>query len=88
MSEPIKVGDLVQIVRARYCCPEKTAWGHIFVVDAITTANSICIYCGRELGLQATAWTGDWCAAEVERLKRIPPLSELDDVQREEGIHA
>jgi hypothetical protein len=34
------------------------------------------------------AWDGDHYAVEVHRLKRIPPLGELDDVRQDEEIEA
>jgi hypothetical protein len=87
MDKPISVGDLVQIIRERICCQHETAWGHVFVVSKITKELCLCSYCGKDIGLQVIAWTEDINeGAELMRLKRIPPLSELEGERIEGNI--
>lgn len=90
MSEPIKVGDLVVVVKSNNCpCPHpSTAIGMIFKVQKITlTTNPHCGSCGRPV-------PKDYCAVEGDdhyalwRLKRIPDFPELADERHDEEITA
>lgn len=87
----IKVGDLVQIVKPLPCCGGVASLGQIFAVAEVN---------GDERGLRCTV-CGHWTAHSVDardardnlwvplsRLKRIPPLDELDDVKRDVEITA
>lgn len=89
MSEPIKVGDLVVVVRA--CCMTAEKWVGITFTAAPPNARyqpwSNC--CGRKTpgrgfaeNTQAGANWSEWF------LKRIPPLSELEGEKRREEIEA
>lgn len=79
MDKPIQVGDLVQVVLPRLCgCNGKI--GEIFFVIRFDTdeRSGRCYDCGKRT---FSAWTptvplGD-ASIEVRRLKRIPPLDEL-----------
>jgi hypothetical protein len=91
MSEPIKVGDLVVVVRGRWCCGHSTGReGHIFTVTEIGRAphKEICRFCSRE-DIEPGA-KGHPCGKGIDlySLKRIPPLSELEGEKREEEIRA
>lgn len=91
MSEQIKAGDLVVIVKTTPCgCCPPTSVGRIFRVIRVKGSGlSRCTSCGfgwKRDGAYAFAEEGN--GADVWRLKRIPPLRELDDVKREEEIHA
>jgi hypothetical protein len=74
----ISVGDLVQIVRARACCAEHTGWGHVFRVKKIETDDYACHYCKKDVGIMTVAWGEGLSGAEISRLKRIPPLDEIE----------
>lgn len=87
MSEPIKVGDLVQIVRPTTCCGDENATGLVFVVQAISVTDWWC-ECGASGDDCVHAMHQDGECVELSRLKRIPPLSELDDVKQDEEITA
>jgi hypothetical protein len=86
MSEPIKVGDWVMVVRV--CCDKyMDGAGPIFRVAKIhgLGRGTICTYC------EAITPNTDRAAAEgvlvgvpLPWLKRIPPLSELGDVEHKE----
>ena len=86
MSEPIKVGDLVQVVRPQICgCNH--SMGSIFIVDHIEGGPNICSGCGRKFADVLDAWQkGAQWAAGVHSLKRIPPLSELEGQRTEETL--
>lgn len=93
MNKPIQAGDLVQVIRPS-ACPVATSanLGHIFVVDAILTekeANS-CRYCGAQNhGDHLYAFEkGPYVAWGLRRLKRIPPLEELEGEKHDERIEA
>ena len=85
-DRPIQVGDLVQIIRARGCCPDHTSWGYTFVVSKIMDSNWVCLYCGKEHERLLCAFEKDTCIAETRRLKRIPPLEELEGQRTEEKL--
>ena len=86
MSEPIKVGDLVMVVKKNVCGCDWSV-GMVFKVIAIdrTQAKNWCCKCGALYGPFDQAVNGVWGAA-LYRLKRIPPLSELESEKREEDI--
>jgi hypothetical protein len=87
MDKPISVGDLVVIVRLRECCPENTKLGLIYRVNSLRTAEYACHYCGKPHGGQWTvAWGEGNVGANVVRLKRIPPLSDLEGERTQEDI--
>ena len=87
MSEPIKPGDMVQIVRPTYCCGSDEKLGLVFRVERME-ADVLRCNCGhvhpREVHVELP--NGWWI--ELSRLKRIPPLFELDDVRQDEEITA
>jgi len=92
MSE-IKVGDLVMVMRA--FCPHFGKPGYVFTVLGIEAANNFegCSQCGvaniRDGRPLAKADIGHGLGFyPLALLKRIPPLGELDDVKRDEEIHA
>ncbi len=87
MDKPIAVGDLVQVVKQRRCCVERTKWGDIYQVSAISSGVFQCIYCGKISDVLidvAYDDAGDCC--EIDRLKRIPPLDELEGQSTEEKL--
>lgn len=85
MSKPIAVGDLVQIVKPSPCCNSSTAVGHTFVVNRIDSSPSMCKHCGENIfGASAVKPNGYWTL--LSRLKRIPPLSELEGQRTEENL--
>lgn len=85
MSEPIKVGDLVMVVKWPHEHRQKYL-GHIFPVQSIAAYVS-CSQCG-QLWVEPTAETPTHRGVPISWLKKIPPLSELDDVKRDEEITA
>ena len=90
MSERIALGDLVITVRPMRCCGSVKSLGRINCVDSYTKESSIlCTTCGRTYHHDGTAVTfisGE--AEESYRLKRIPPLEELERETRKEEIEA
>ena len=88
-NKPISAGDLVQIVRNRRCgCT--TYMGLVFVVKSIATSAKggychLCLGDTYPVGTvrAETPWGG---YSELSRLKRIPPLDELESERRDEEI--
>lgn len=79
MSGPIKVGDLVMVVKLPACKCPRTHLGEIFTV--IEVDGPIGWHCGAcksktGYGMTARLTTQFW--AGFYRLKRIPPLEELE----------
>jgi hypothetical protein len=87
MSEPIKTGDLVQIVRPTRCGCGKSI-GLIFQVSAVESHSSYCDTCKAQLGTEIVALGLHHYGMPLWRLKRIPPLSELEGEKRDEEITA
>lgn len=86
-QQPIAVGDLVVVARASACCGS-TAWmGHTFKVTRIGRSPTSCHKCDGRVGAPAALGspTGKW--AGLDRLKRIPPLEELEGQRTEEKLH-
>lgn len=80
MSEPIKAGDLVQVVRGNRCCGYAADdIGKITVVASLRSSTAgECFKCGQlqgEDGAIAVTAAGDFF---VWKLRRIPPLEELE----------
>ena len=83
MRKEIQVGDLVVVVKPTYCCGYARSLGMTFVVNKIMEGPSRCGNCGAiDETLDALKPDGDW--AELGRLKRIPPLKELEGQRTEE----
>jgi hypothetical protein len=58
-------------------------------VDYLVRGPNSCGTCGRSFEDNNDAWfKGSTIAFDLYRLKRIPPLDELDDVKQDEEIHA
>lgn len=87
MREPIKVGDLVMVIR----------WGHKhgpmgrdpnpgtpYIVTLLDKAT--CTVCGESLGMGAAGHDGR--GVPVSWLRKIDPQAELDDVKQDEEITA
>ena len=87
-EKPIAVGDLVQVVRPTLCCDNSRSVGVVRkVIDGIRASLGHC-RCG-DIRPQTdadfvTLDNGNSC--ERVRLKRIPPLSELEGERTEEQL--
>lgn len=85
MSEPIKIGDLVAIVRS--CCVGFRDGVSIFRVESMrpTRTSSFCSSCGGTLPNEAYASDApQYPGAPISWLKRIPPLEKLEGLESEE----
>jgi len=87
MNKQISVGDLVMVVKPSLCCGNNEYNGVIFLVAEISTHLAACGVCGRE-SEELRAFKNDDAGYLISRLKRIPPLSELEDVKVHETIGA
>jgi hypothetical protein len=74
----IRAGDLVMVVRGMTCCGGDTeSLGKTFVVSDIYSFQGFCMDCDApQSGCAADGNADD--GFEVDRLKRIPPLDELE----------
>lgn len=89
MSEPIKVGDLVMVLRG--CCVNRDTFiGEIRRVDDRFTSGGRCFQCGADYsGEPGAVLDGiDVTTFHVSWLKRIPPLSELESEKTKEELTA
>ena len=88
MSEPIKVGDLVMVVRPASCCGHARRMGFAFVITRIHNGSE-CATCRIEHpGMAVAIGEGMARGVRVPRLKRIPPLSELEGEKNKEELTA
>lgn len=79
MDKPISVGDLVQIIKPIHCCGRGKSIGKIFTVHHFEPFVGSCGDCGTMGDGRMLACPGQsWHGYSVERLKRIPPLEELE----------
>ena len=89
MDKPIRVGDLVQVVRS--CCTGYLdAKTPIFTLAAIENfPPAKCAWCGFSLpdGAYGARKVGK-CGFPIDWLKRIPPLEELETVRTEDEVTA
>lgn len=91
MSDQIEIGDLVQVVRS--CCTKRVQ-PPTFVVGKIEPAyndygQTFCSDCMKLMPDVAMVFPASGRVAQpITWLKRIPPLSELDDVRQDEEIAA
>jgi hypothetical protein len=87
MDKPISVGDLVVVVRGMPCCGALTKRnGLFFKVSAISPDNgAACDSCGK-IGGEMHAKDENGLRFDISRLKRIPPLSELESEKRDEDL--
>jgi hypothetical protein len=88
MDKPISVGDLVVVVSDRICCHNPEAnYGETFRVTRFRDATGEpCEGCGDKSPQTNALGEGHKRGYDVRRLKRIPPLSELEGEKRDEKI--
>ena len=84
VSEPISVGDLVVVVKPTLCCGNPSRLGRTFVVKKIEFGPNRCHWCHTAIE-DSDAFDGElWWTPR--RLKRIPPLSELEGQPTQEDM--
>lgn len=75
----IKAGDSVWIAEPTYCCGSTKALGRVFVVAEVRLADAIyCPSCRGYAPKALCATRGGNKVIELSRLRKIPPLSELE----------
>jgi hypothetical protein len=85
----IAVGDLVQVVRRPRCLCDAPSLGKIFTVVKLEECSNSYIGCNHEAFGENVAAISDstpQLCIELCRLKRIPPLSELEGTKTDEPI--
>jgi hypothetical protein len=86
----IKVGDLVVVVRPRRCgCAHSIGW--VFKVASVAPSprGGYCAMCGKDTFEPGTLRAYNEAAdgySELSRLKRIPPLGELEGAEVREAL--
>lgn len=87
MEKPISVGDLVEVIRVAPCGCDLSL-GNIFRVSTIRKSLSdfSCAYCAAKRPT-ATIVEREIGVIELNRLKRIPPLSELEGADSWEELN-
>lgn len=88
MDKPIKVGDLVMVVKATPCCGIYQTTHPVFRVSGFEKDYFHCRFCGQGRKVLAANVADTFWLCDVDRLKRIPPLSELEGERRDEEITA
>jgi len=81
----IKVGDLVQVVRPAPCCGSTESIGKIFRVTGLASGDG-CYYCQNSSKTYQLALGGWKHGTKIVRLKRIPPLSDLEGAVTQEKL--
>jgi len=89
MTDPIRVGDLVIVVADNgcRCAAESKTIGHIFRISGIEVTQTFCTSCFRSISAApcASGHSGELVFC-LNRLKRIPPLGELEHEKIEAGV--
>ena len=82
MSNDIKAGDLVMVVRPQSCGCIRELYKQFKVdsIDYLTGRFYECSTCGKDIVDSAYASDGNGYGYEIKTLKKIPPLSDLEDV--------
>lgn len=86
MSEPIKPGDLVRIVRS--CCPRFVQGPAIFELRSIVNLGvTKCMFCDAIIP-EGAEGTGEFHRIGVPMpwLRKVPPLEELEGEKTQEDI--
>lgn len=80
MSDKIKPGDLVQVIKPTVCCNHPGVIGMIFIAEDIGyKENLICLHCDQKKGaIYAILSPKGW--GELSRCKKIDPPSEGDSL--------
>ena len=88
MTKQIEVGDLVYVIRDTPCpCKEPSnSMGTIFRVVAIAFIPTYCTGCFATIPTSTCACRDDGYWFDLFRLKRIPPLAEMDSMVGEERM--
>jgi hypothetical protein len=87
MDKPISVGDLVVVVLPTFCCGNDDSLGGVHLVTGPAWGALLrCPFCMSIVKPtdEVTLDTGNAC--EKRRLKRIPPLDELEGVLSQHEI--
>lgn len=91
MNANIQVGDLVMIVRPDCERAARFVGGRIGKVEAIgtlpTAVSAHCDGCGRRYAVSECTTVG-YIHPPLSWLRKIPPLSELEDTENKEVLHA
>ena len=91
-DRPIQVGDLVAVVRPNTCdcAASRNSFGRLFHVAKIDVSEggSFCMQCDKVLSNKPFFFASDGGNRNygMYRLKRIPPLEELEGVRTEENL--
>ncbi len=88
MSEPIKAGDLVVLLRG--CCAQADEYfGHVHTVEAIVFTDWSCRDCGAKgAEVSAVLDSRKRFGRPLTWLRRIPPADERHGERREEELCA
>ena len=91
MSDPIDVGDLVQVVQSRACCTKYADGAELFVVVAVKQRHITlwCCYCDSLLPNEpfAAGAVFEW-GMPLSWLRKIPPLADLESTETKKEITA
>lgn len=86
-DKPISVGDLVVVVRGTRCCGVAGNIGLVYRVALIRPeAHWHCTYCRSHEREPLVAAASHINGYQLSRLKRIPPLDELESERTDEPM--
>ena len=85
MSNGIKAGDLVIVVRPSRCCSNTKTLGLTFVALDVVHAPAYCCYCDRG-GIFTQAVISGFDAIDIDRLKKIDPPADGASLPMREDV--
>lgn len=87
MSEPLKIGDWVVVAYDACCANPREALGKVFQIDRfIDFSNNPCASCGEIVPFVNAVPASGTFGYTSNRLKRLPPLAELEGEKRDEKL--
>ena len=83
-TRAIQVGDLVQVVAPTPCCGNDNRLGETFIFSGARMDVAWCAICGTQVITDYTK--RPYGVMQINRLKRIPPLEELERTTTDEPM--
>ncbi|MAL01186.1 MAG: hypothetical protein CL536_03415 [Alcaligenaceae bacterium] len=88
MTDQIKPGDLVMVVKPTPCCGNRVSVGRLFPVEIIGFGNGRCILCGAGFPDTCFAAGQDRIGYHLNRLKKLNPPADEESREKTKELEA
>lgn len=82
-----KVGDMVMVVNNKTCCNSAKKIGEIHIIKSYRVGSYICSDCNKRMDSPSIFYSDEYFVIEESRLKLIPPLNELEEIETTKHLH-